>query len=49
MNKDWQSIAERQATIIDDLSLLCCDLTSELAQYKNTDEEEKRLADLEEQ
>lgn len=45
--KNWQAIAERQAPIIENLSLLCCDLTSELAQYKNTVEEEKRLAELE--
>jgi hypothetical protein len=45
--KNWQAIAERQALIIENLSLLCCDLTSELAQYKNIDEEEKHPAELE--
>ena len=32
--KNWRAIAERQALIIENPSLLCCDLTSELAQYK---------------
>lgn len=45
--KNWRAIAERQALIIENPSLLCYDLTSELAQYKNIDEEEKRLAELE--
>ena len=45
--KNWWAIAEGQTLIIENPSLLCCDLTSELAQYKNTDEEEKHPAELE--
>ena len=47
MKKDWQSIAEGQATIVDGLSFLCRDLIDELAQFCNVDEEGKRLAELE--
>ena len=43
MKKDWQSIAEGQAAIIDGLSFLCRDLIDELAQFCDVDEEEKRL------
>ena len=47
MKKDWQSIAEGQAAIIDGLSFLCRDLIDELAQFCDVDEEEKRLDELE--
>ena len=43
----YQAIAEAQARIIDELSALCKQLISELSQYKNCDEEEKRLKKLE--
>lgn len=42
----WQSMAEEQAQIIESLAELCLKLINQLAQYKNIDEEEKRLADL---
>lgn len=43
----YQAIAEEQARIIDELSALCKQLISELSQYKNCEEEEKRLKKLE--
>lgn len=43
----YQAIAEEQARIIDELSTLCKQLISELSQYKNCEEEEKRLKELE--
>ena len=43
----WQSIAEEQARIIEKLVKLCKDLIYQLSQYKNIDEEEKRLKELE--
>ena len=45
--KDREGIAEEQARIIDELSALCKQLISELSQYKNCEEEEKRLKELE--
>lgn len=43
----WQSIAEEQARIIEKLVKLCKDLIYQLSQYKNIDEEEERLKELE--
>ena len=43
---DWQSIAERQAITIEELSVLCHELINELSQYKNIEAEEKRLSEL---
>ncbi|MBO4266609.1 MAG: hypothetical protein J5910_05405 [Lachnospiraceae bacterium] len=43
----YQAIAEAQARIIDELSALCKQLISELSQYKNCEEEERKLRELE--
>ena len=43
----WQSIAEEQARIIEQLVKLCSDILSQLSQYKNIDDEEERLRTLE--
>lgn len=45
---NWQTIAEHQATVIEELSSLCHDLINTLSQYKNIEEEEQRLQELEE-
>ena len=44
----WQSIAEEQARIIEKLVKLCKELIYQLSQYKNIEEEEKILKELEE-
>ena len=43
----WQSIAEEQARIIEQLVKLCNGILNQLSQYKNIDEEERRLQELE--
>ena len=43
----WQAIAEEQAHIIEKLVKLCNELIDQLSQYKNIDEEERRLRELE--
>ena len=43
----WQAIAEEQAYIIEKLVKLCNELINQLSQYKNCEEEEKRLKELE--
>ena len=43
----WEALAIEQAQIIEKLSKLCDDLIAQLAQYKNVDEEERRLRELE--
>lgn len=43
----WQSVAEEQAHIIEKLVKLCNELIDQLSQYKNIDEEERRLRELE--
>lgn len=43
----FQSIAEEQARIIEQMSTLCEQLINELSQYRNIEEEEKRLKELE--
>lgn len=42
----WQSIAEEQARIIEELTDLCNRLISELSQFKNIEDEEKLLEKL---
>lgn len=43
---DWEKLAMRQAEIISGLSLLCSGLISELAMYRETDREERRMEDI---
>lgn len=43
----WQLIAEQQALIIEKLSDLCKELINQLSQYKNIENEEERLKELE--
>lgn len=43
----WQSIAEEQARIIEELTSLCAGLISELSQFKNIEEEEAKLKAIE--
>ena len=43
---DWQTAAEKQALIIEELSELCKSLLLELSQHKNIEEEEKRLREI---
>lgn len=43
---DWEKLAMRQAEVISDLSLLCSGLISELAMYRETDREERRMEDI---
>lgn len=43
----WQSIAEQQARTIEELVELCNKILAQLSQYKNIDEEERRLRELE--
>lgn len=43
---DWEKLAMRQAEVISDLSLLCSSLISELAMYRETDREERRMEDI---
>lgn len=43
----WQAIAEQQERVIDELIRLCDDLIAQLAQYKNIEEEERKLRELE--
>lgn len=43
----WQAIAEQQERVITELAKLCDDLIAQLAQYKNVEEEEQRLRELE--
>ncbi len=42
----WQVIAEKQARTIEELIELCNFILSELSQYKNIEEEERRLEEL---
>ncbi len=42
----WQAIAEKQARTIEELIELCNSILSELSQYKNIEEEERRLEEL---
>lgn len=43
---EWQTIAEKQAVTIEEISELCRELIYELSQYKNIEAEEKRLSEL---
>lgn len=43
----WQTIAEQQERVIEELVKLCDDIIAQLAQYKNIEEEERRLKELE--
>lgn len=43
---DWEQVTERQAEIINSLSLLCKDLINELSQYRIVGKEAKRLESL---
>lgn len=43
----FQAIAEKQAQIIEEMGKFCRQLIDELSQYKNIDEEEQRLKELE--
>lgn len=43
----WQSIAEQQEQVIEELVKLCDDLIARLSQYTNIEEEERRLRELE--
>lgn len=43
----FQALAEKQARIIEEMGAFCRQLLDELSQYKNIDEEEKRLKKLE--
>ena len=43
----WQAIAEQQQKLIDEMSKLCQDLIDQLSQFKNIEEEEQRLRELE--
>lgn len=42
----WQAIAEEQMHIIEKLVELCDELIEKLAQYKNIEDEERRLREL---
>ncbi|MBQ6318183.1 MAG: hypothetical protein IJI23_00135 [Lachnospiraceae bacterium] len=42
----WRSIAEEQARIIEQLVDLCNNLIYQLSQYKNIEDEERRLREL---
>lgn len=44
----WQAIAEQQERVIEELIKLCKELIYQLSQYKNIEEEEKILKELEE-
>lgn len=44
----WQTIAEQQERVIEELIELCGELISELSQYKNVEAEEEKLKKLEE-
>ncbi len=43
----FQALAEKQARIIEEMGVFCRQLLDELSQYKNCDDEEKRLEELE--
>lgn len=43
---DWEQVAERQAEIINGLSLLCNDLIQELSQYRIVGKEIRKLKSL---
>ncbi len=43
----WQAIAEQQERVIEELTKLCNELVAELAQFKNIEEEERKLRELE--
>lgn len=43
----WQTIAEQQERVIEELVKLCDDLIARLSQYTNIEEEERRLRELE--
>lgn len=43
----WQTIAEQQERVIEELVRLCDDIIAQLAQYKNIEEEDRRLKELE--
>lgn len=42
----WQAIAEEQARTIEELVELCNMILSQLSQFKNIEEEERRLREL---
>lgn len=46
MNGDWEEVAQRQAEIINSLSVLCSDLIRELSQYRIVGKEARRLEEL---
>lgn len=43
----WQTLAEQQERVIEELVKLCDDLIARLSQYTNIEEEERRLRELE--
>lgn len=43
----WQAIAEQQERVIEELIKLCDDIIAQLAQYKNIEEEDRKLRELE--
>lgn len=45
--KNWEQLAMGQAEVIFNLSHLCSDLITELAQYHEVADEEQRLNELE--
>lgn len=43
----FQALAEKQAQIIEEMGKFCRQLIDELSQYKNIEEEERKLRELE--
>ena len=43
---NWQEIAEKQALIIEELTELSAEIIFQLSQYKNIEQEEERLKEL---
>ena len=43
---NWQEIAEKQALIIEELTELSTEIIFQLSQYKNIEQEEERLKEL---
>ena len=43
----WETIAEQQERVIEELVKLCDNLLARLAQHENIEEEERRLRELE--
>lgn len=43
----WQSLAEQQQRIIDELISFCDDLLARLSQYESIEDEERRLRQME--